>query len=731
MKKMLLFVLFSFFSFSFGFAQNVELAIDDDQLIDAVGQIDNEITREDISLKKLDSCEALSDIIKENQNINWGGLYYERDDFAVEELADVDMESTQTSDNSVSDGVGWGSDMEYSTTNNQKKWVDEPDIIKSNWEYIFYYTAQKNAIYILKSPVDWGEINIENANVVKKINLLENLYNIQIFIKESELYILWTASVNSKWSIFGSSRTYVITYDFSDVNNLKLAKISLIDGGFMDARLIWDVLHVITTNYVDYWYLSQLGDDFDISQALLPKSIDVDVMNDGSFDVEVANFDCNNVNYFASEDAYNFGITNITSIDTTKKENSMKTNAVLSSYGQMHVSEDNLYLVSNYYTYGNSRCGMWYFCIMPIFFEWSNSVIHKFGIDWNNVEYEESNIVMWSPLNQYSMDEDSDWNFRIITRWDWWEGTNVFVLDDELNLVWKLTNIQPDEQFQSARYIWDKLYMVTFEQTDPLFVIDLADIENPEIIWELHMPGYSTYLHPMGWEDDSKQYLIWLWFDVEENQRWGVQNAWLKLWLYLVDYSKKETLEAKCGALAFSWASQIEQDAYEDCVESFDSDNIYVKIVDEKILWDNGSTTEALYNPRMFVMDSNNNVTLPLLLNEEAKVEVCTKYYNDALEVESEKCYKEDNYDYQTSFVWLKTFGFDDRYGITEKFSKNYLDSEDIEDIDYESYWYSNLGYSLFNSARVWYIWDALYFVNNYFADFIEIGGEDNLLIFE
>jgi hypothetical protein len=42
----------------------------------------------------------------------------------------------------------------------------------------------------------------------------------------------------------------------------------------------------------------------------------------------------------------------------------------------------------------------------------------------------------------------------------------------------------------------DKAYMVTFRQVDPLFVIDLSDPENPEVLGELKITGYSDYLHP-------------------------------------------------------------------------------------------------------------------------------------------------------------------------------------------------------------------------------------------
>jgi uncharacterized secreted protein with C-terminal beta-propeller domain len=42
----------------------------------------------------------------------------------------------------------------------------------------------------------------------------------------------------------------------------------------------------------------------------------------------------------------------------------------------------------------------------------------------------------------------------------------------------------------------DRLYLVTFRETDPFFVIGLADPARPKILGELKIPGYSSYLHP-------------------------------------------------------------------------------------------------------------------------------------------------------------------------------------------------------------------------------------------
>lgn len=84
--------------------------------------------------------------------------------------------------------------------------------------------------------------------------------------------------------------------------------------------------------------------------------------------------------------------------------------------------------------------------------------------------------------------------------------THVWTLDSAGKVLGALMNIEPGEQFKAARYITDKLYLVTFEQIDPLFVVDLAS-PTPTILGELKIPGYSTYLHPYG-TINNKTYLM-------------------------------------------------------------------------------------------------------------------------------------------------------------------------------------------------------------------------------
>ncbi len=173
------------------------------------------------------------------------------------------------------------------------------------------------------------------------------------------------------------------------------------------------------------------------------------------------------------------------------------------------------------------------------------------------------------------MDEDGNGNFRLVTQlYSWSSGENknsttVSVVNPQGKVIGSLSGIALGENFQSARFIGNRLYLVTFEQIDPLFVIDLTVSTLPKILGELKMPGYSTYLHP--YDNDR---LIGLGYDTFVNKYGGTQNGGLKIDLYNVaDIANPK----KEGSL---------------------------------VLGDNGSSSEILTNPRAFVYYKEKNLLL-------------------------------------------------------------------------------------------------------------------------
>ncbi len=540
--------------------------------------------------------------------------------------------------------------IDYSKTNTQVSWVDESDIIKTDWSYIYYYNSSKKYIYIIDAR------DSKNLKIISKLKLPTFFSNPVLYVDNNKLVILSSGYSNRvfRWYYINrNTKTYVVVFDIKDKLKIKLDKIFISDWRLSKSRKIGNYLYIVSTNYFNIpYYTFKKADDIKITaNSILPKKLDISKVSDllkanlkirwkkMPYRVTAWNVaKCNDIEYvlpnkdtlkkYGFNPSYNI----ITTIDLSDTSKEAKTTVIAWSNSNLYMSLNNMYLTENIYMSSNSRCPEWAMCIMPIYFGWTtNTLIHKFSINKDNIDYKASNIIPWRPLNQYSMDEKDD-KFRIITSTNRWSSesntshTDLYILDKNLKLYSTLKNIWKKENFQAARFMWDKLFLVTFKQIDPLFVIDLADQKNPKIIWELKIPGYSRYLHPY-----DENHLIGLWYDTYQNQWWWTVNWWLKIDLYEINYDKK----------------------------SWNKDYIEVKQLSSLVLWDSWSRTEAMNNPRMFMWNKNKKL---LLLP-------ATIYKN-----ESKNSYKHKDF-----FQGLVAINIDKDTWIKEKYRITHIDTKWLE----------------------------------------------------
>ena len=64
--------------------------------------------------------------------------------------------------------------------------------------------------------------------------------------------------------------------------------------------------------------------------------------------------------------------------------------------------------------------------------------------------------------------------------------------------VGRVAGLGKGERIYAVRYFGDYGFVVTFRQTDPLYTLDLSDPAAPRVVGELKVPGFSSYLHPVG-----------------------------------------------------------------------------------------------------------------------------------------------------------------------------------------------------------------------------------------
>ncbi|MDT4945454.1 MAG: hypothetical protein QOH14_2187 [Pseudonocardiales bacterium] len=128
--------------------------------------------------------------------------------------------------------------------------------------------------------------------------------------------------------------------------------------------------------------------------------------------------------------------------------------------------------------------------------------IHRFDITGDSrPTYLGSGSVPGRLLSQYSL-SDYDGHLRIATTSGQRTGntaTAVYVLDAAtLKVTGQVGGLGKGEQIYAVRFLGPLGYVVTFRQTDPLFVVDLSDPSAPRAVGELTITGYSDYLHPVG-----------------------------------------------------------------------------------------------------------------------------------------------------------------------------------------------------------------------------------------
>ena len=650
-------------------------------------------------------------------SINTIGAKWMNADFAMAENAAVAGSQSLWATN------GWVI-SDYSTTNIQKIWVDEPELLKSNGKYLFYYSSvnyNEGYISIIKTPT---KKDLSDAEIIAKINIPSSLYNIQLFLNGNKLVILGTRYASKSDSILWSNRTLVIVYDISDLENLKLEKLTEVYGDFEDARMINDQLYLISSISLS-WYSIARRDDPIVFNDMKPKLTDITLKKsaDGkkTYDKKVTTLPCDSIFYLLpSEDTMketntypNFTL--ISQVSLSDLDATPKQNLVFGNVDEIHMSQTSLYLPAPIYFPNPTRCSIRW-CYSSWYYRDENTLVHKFNLD-KSVKYQDSTIIPGTPLNQYSMDEDDNGNFRILTT-TWYDqrATHLSILDKDMKLKWNLMNIEPGENFKSSRYIWDKLYLVTYQNIDPLFVVDLEDIANPKIIWELKIPGYSTYLHPYSDAKNGVQYLIWLGYSTTDNGYGWLKQDNTKVDLYKIDYKDHETAETKCSSLITKNVNaeltdsctkatdgkrcNEEQRLYEDCLTKVNPENIAVSVIASYEFDGDISYTPALENPRVFVRRSNKQeLVLPMVIAT-------------ILEEWTRENHRKDKYN---AFLGLKGLSMKTSTAlIKEVLSQNFVtNSDDVENYRRD-----------FEDARVGYIDDTYYFLVWWFAGFLNKDGK-------
>jgi uncharacterized secreted protein with C-terminal beta-propeller domain len=255
-------------------------------------------------------------------------------------------------------------------------------------------------------------------------------------------------------------QTTLTVYDISDKENPEKIRELGMDGIYFNSRLIGDYLYYIITNP------AYVNDDIVPLPGIRENSTWCNIEPES---IWYPNNTRGWMQYYT-----------ITGLAIQDPEAKLATETFLLDVGStIYVSPSNLYLTTQGWS--------------------SETTITKIGIEEGTIIFKANGTVPGYVLNQFSMDEHNGY-FRIATTdHDWRSGSsgnNVYILNEEMEIVGELEDLAPGEEIYSARFMGERCYLVTFKKVDPLFTIDLSDPENPTVLGKLKIPGYSDYLHP-------------------------------------------------------------------------------------------------------------------------------------------------------------------------------------------------------------------------------------------
>ncbi|MFJ7825661.1 beta-propeller domain-containing protein [Psychrobacillus sp. NPDC096623] len=394
-------------------------------------------------------------------------------------------ESVEESAEVSSDAKG-GND--HSTTNNQVEGVDEADIVKTNGTHIYSITENNIAIVNIEDPTKMKEET--------KIRFGQDYYPMQLFLTDETLIVLaqknsyqtlqYEEDSNNDARMYMpmNSMTTALFYDISNPTAPKLQREVGTEGNMSGARLTDDTLYYVTNVYPNFWIIEE------------QENVELRPLTYDSKKGETVNpIPYEDLSILPNSKEATYSI--ITALDLSNSDkNEVITKGYLGGSEQLYMSKNSLFLTSSIFEESNSIDKMiWNPGSM-------DTEVFKFALNKTAIQFVASNRLKGHILNQFSMDEYNGY-FRVVTTkgnsWDENEVSenNLFILDDGMKLVGSLTGLAKDERIYSARFMGDKAYMVTFKETDPLFIIDVATPTSPKVLGELKIPGFSNYLHPL------------------------------------------------------------------------------------------------------------------------------------------------------------------------------------------------------------------------------------------
>ena len=423
-------------------------------------------------------------------------------------------------------GGDTGAGGAFSGTNNQVEGVEEPDLVQTDGEMILTVSSGRLVVVDAASAEQIGEVRLPQRGSGGQTELLLDRTTRRALVLTQE----WSeGGVGSSLDglttrpAYGPERTVLTLVDLSDPAAPAVVGGMRLEGSYRSARMHDGTARVVLVTEPPGLTFVQPRDGSLIAeseaeaanrQIIEESTLDTWLPHlqilgeDGSRGAELA-VPCEDV---ARPPEFS-GLSTMTvlTLDVSGDPRPTSATALVAAGSTVYASTNRLVVATSTWDAWRSQFddnlggsnGSW-----PVDGggEQVSTALHTFDLGQDgSTDYLASGRVTGRLLNQFALDE-SDGVIRVATTLDASQDTpsssSLVVLAEEgrqLVQTGRVDDLGLTERIYAVRYLSpDLAAVVTFRETDPLYLVDTSDPTSPVVAGELKIPGYSAYLHPVG-----------------------------------------------------------------------------------------------------------------------------------------------------------------------------------------------------------------------------------------
>lgn len=358
---------------------------------------------------------------------------------------------------------------DFSKTNTMFEGIDESDFVKNDFDNLFVQDDDKVSIIAISREkmklITTIKPELKKTDTIREMYADTNINRIVLIIerrieKEVEDNSQYTTGdvYEGCQNVQEDATVIMQTYDITDRMNPELVGTINVDGRYKDSRKKDQQIVLFTTRYLS----SMDAKDKDrLIPAVNGKKMKLDCIYIG--------------------DSIETELTTVL-VNLSKPDEPLDQMTIMSGYQEIYVSDSAIYLYEDTYKDGDGY-----------------TEITRFHFHTGYLGQGQSVTVRGSITDKFAISEGEE-GIRILTTIeDGNESTNeLHLYNFGLEEEGSVTGIAKGEEIYAARYIGNIAYFVTYHNTDPLYAVDISDPENPKLLGNVKMTGYSDYLHPYG-----------------------------------------------------------------------------------------------------------------------------------------------------------------------------------------------------------------------------------------